>query len=735
MGFLDSTIDSASGVLGDAGKVLGGTAPSSGSAPDAKPKYYRGEDLGQPPDGVAGSASPKPAGDSTDSMAVDKGLPIQFIHFGFAHLDHTSDFDHKTAVQDDQPGQLPLNPPTPQSRAIVFRAALERETILLYGFISSCQNVLKEKEGAEGNKGSPDALGNTLSNPGLGNVMQTASDLLGSTGGSSGPKASDLNAMAGAVTAAGGKIAVSPVMYKVVHQTGVDLAQARANYRAFLDNLQKNPQGQKDSKGGLLGNLPGVSDVASGVASAISSVSGELGDILTIIQGIVFKAFDIYVATYTNIAEAQELAIEMACHDLSIQGIRGNVCPIFVPWFIKNPDDASSSSSSSPDDNDPLLSTDTSGSGPGMGDQLKALPGKAKDKAASAATGMVNSFLAITSDDYWSQPFLNQSFSLDASGPKLPKDQPPPPPKTVGTLVVQAFKQALDMQGKNLGFAEDLVTDIMQEDADFLQTIYQTLLAWDNTKTIPAEALYSAVRERLLHRLVGLLLDKLTFLQSVKDFSLPFDKKDGKQGGKALDKGTALGIDELNDQFGQQLDPVLKLAMDNLLGELETARKTAVAQNSMTMEVYLGLLPRVMAMLFRDTFFPVWDILVKEGCPWINSVLGGPVGSAAAAFKSVRGGVHDARDKLSRAKNVADQGLGVTGSLGSGSDIGKYKKAWDTGGIADDPNNPDAATAQSGFPLAARTAAATGGPSTKSEVESVKLIPDSECAPAPGNRA
>lgn len=726
MSFLDSPIDKLSGALGDVGNVLGGTPAPSGAAPDAKPKYYHGEDLGQPPDGVAGSASPKPTGNTSDSMAVDKGLPIQFIHFGFAHLDHTSDFDHKATVEDDKGGQLPQNPATPQSRAIVFRAALEREAILLYGFISSCQNVLKEKEGAEGNKGSTDALGNTLSNPGLGNVMQTASDLLGSTGGSSGPKASDLNPMAAAVMTAGGKIIASPVMYKVVHQTGVDLAQARANYRAFLDNLQKNPQGQKDSKGGLLGNLPGVSDIASGVASAISSVSGELGDILTIIQGIVFKAFDIYVATYTNIAEAQEFSIERACHDMSIQAIRSNTCPIFFPWFVKNPDD--SSSSSTPGSNAPLLSTSTSGGGPSLGQQLQDLPGKVKDQAEDAATNQINKFLEVTSDDYWSQPFLNQAFSLDASDPKAPKDQPPPPPKAIGTLVVQAFKTALDMQGKDLGFAEDLVTTIMREDTDFLQTIYQTLLAWDNTKKIPTEDLYSAVRERLLQRLVDLLLDKLTFLQSVKDFSLPFDKKKGKQGGKALDKGTAVGIDELNQQFGQELEPVLKLAMDNLVAELETARSTAVAQNSMTMEVYLGLLPRVLAMLFRDTFFPVWDLLVKKGCPWINDFLGGPVGSAAAAFKDARKGVHDVRDTMSRVKNVADQGTGISADL-SGSDAGKYKRAWDTGGIGEDPDGSGAKTAQSTFPLTGRTAAATGGPSTKGEVESVTIVPDSECVP------
>src|SRR5579872_890395 len=728
MSFLDSPIGAVSGVLSDADKALGGASPSSASAPNAKPKYYQGEDLGAPPDGVAGSASPKPPGNSNDSMAVDKGLPIQFIHFGFVHLDHTSDFDHKATVQDDKPGQLPLNPPTPQSRAIMFRAALERETILLYGFISACQNVLKEKEGAEGNKGAADALGNAISKPGLGSVKGAASDLLGSTGGSSAPKASDLNSISSAVTAAGGKIVVSPAMYKVVHQTGVDLAQARANYRAFLDNFQKNPHGQKDSGGGLLGSLPGVSSVASGVASAISSVSGDLGNILTIIQGIVFKAFDIYVATFTNIAEAQELAIEKACHAMSIQAIKSNTCPIFAPWFVKNPDDSSSSSNSNSND-PPLLAMGTDGSQPGLGQQMSDLPGKLKNKAEDAATDQINQFLEVSSDGYWSQPYLNQAFSLDAAA-DAPKDQPPPPPKSLGTLVVQAFKDALELKS-NLGFAEDLVTDIMQADADFLETIYQTLLAWDNSKPIPVEDLYSAGRERLLQRLVGLLLSKLTFLQSVKDFSLPFDKKQGKQGGKALDKATSIGIDELNQKFGQDLDPIIKIAMADLVLELDAARKTAAAQNSMTMEVYLGLLPRMLAVLFRDTFFPVWDILVKEGCPWLDQVLGGPVGAASDAFKSVRQDVHGVHDTLNRVKNVADQGSSVNASLGSGSDLGKYKKAWDDGGIGADSDSGSGPTAASAFPLTGRTASVTGGPSTKGEVESVTLIQDSDCLPKP----
>ena len=64
------------------------------------------------------------------------------------------------------------------------------------------------------------------------------------------------------------------------------------------------------------------------------------------------------------------------------------------------------------------------------------------------------------------------------------------------------------------------------------------------------------------------------------------------------------GENLLNEQFGKYLDPALDFAMSDLWKELEGARSQAYQQNSMTMEIYLGILPWMLALLFRDTFFP-----------------------------------------------------------------------------------------------------------------------------------
>ena len=52
--------------------------------------------------------------------------------------------------------------------------------------------------------------------------------------------------------------------------------------------------------------------------------------------------------------------------------------------------------------------------------------------------------------------------------------------------------------------------------------------------------------------------------------------------------------------------------MGDLASKLDAIRSTAQAQKAVSMEVYLGRLPYLEALLFRNTFFPMWDLLVQQ---------------------------------------------------------------------------------------------------------------------------
>src|ERR1019366_4218427 len=104
------------------------------------------------------------------------------------------------------------------------------------------------------------------------------------------------------------------------------------------------------------------------------------------------------------------------------------------------------------------------------------------------------------------------------------------------------------------------------------------------------------------------------------------------------------------------------------------SRSTPAAQNAMTMEVYLGRLPYLRALLFRNTFFPMWDLLVNE----VFGNIGGPLkqflNSSGAFFGGVKGPLDDVRDVAHRAKAVQDtldQKKNV--SVGTDGNIGDYK--------------------------------------------------------------
>lgn len=606
-------LDDVAGALDTASSMLGGPGqgPAAGDAPTS---FTNGDDLGWAKEGEEGAFQ------KNDLNVADKGERIEFIHFGVVHLDDSEHFHHNDlpdTIYPDNDKKARIEEGQ-NSRAIMFRAALEREALLLNFLAHGCQEVLKDYEASKG---------------GIGDMVNMASDLIGGGGGGSkGKGANDVNPIFEKIKSAITPVDATTIEYKKTHQAGIDLNQARSNYEALRKAVREqllNPPKQD----GLLGQVGGI---AESVGSAVNSALGPLGDILSLIQGIAFKAFDVYLLLYLNISEEQEPKIVEATRRMTVEAITKNSTPIFPVWFAKPevPDTPSSS-----------VATNT---GVGFVDDATKTADDVKKDAESAYKD-VQDFFDIAEKDCPGTPFVDQAFgSSPLPPPSAQAVEVAKPQKTVADLVVNAFTDALKL--KNMPeFVKDIMSEIIAMDAEFVRAMYQKLMQWDQSVAIPPKALYEAARKRLLQKLVNLLISQVSILQTAKGAGSNIFGVQASAG-NLLDKGE----DELNKEVLDKLDPALAFVMGNIAALLEAARKEGAAHKCSTMEVYLGTFPWVLALLFRDTFLPFWDLFVDNTFGQLDSLKGAVQGAKDAA-KAARDSVDQARDYATKAKNVKDR--------------------------------------------------------------------------------
>jgi hypothetical protein len=644
MGLGDS-LDDLSKDMGDVSDIVGGYI-GGGSSSTVAPTFIRGEQLGTQ-DGNIGGAHPP------DDLATHNlGAPIEFIHFGYVHPDDSKPFEHSTEIDDILRTELGEGA---KSRAIMFRAALEREAILLNGFIVSTQRILAEREAALG---------------GIGEVVAVVTDLIGGEGGGSkAPKASDLNDVISKVAAAGEAINKNPITYTDIHNAGIALAEARAQYRDFLGKIKDKPEGDKAT---------GLLDSVDAVAGAL----GGLGDAFSVISGIATKAFDIYVAFYAYIAFSQEPAIEKACREISIQAIEKNAKLIFPVW-AHIPEEAPSSSTL-----------------PGaLGDAVDAVTGAYED---------VRSFFDGSAPDCPGTAFLPSAFSIKDPSPA---NQPPPMPTDLGTLIINAFRSQIK-------FIPDDVLKIIQKiveyDVDFIQAVYQKLIERIPDEEITYAEVLAAGRRHLLDRLLKIGVGQSSFLQDLmKGIQIQTIKV-------SPERFINEALDALNSEILSKLDPVFQVTMKDFAQMLEALRFIALQHSSHTMEMYLGRLPYLLALLFRDTFFPIWDLIVE----YVFGPIGGPplqafMDSFRTFREGLQGDIDSVRDYVTKADKVANRWEDEDGiHAGSGpSNVGGYMS--DLNSTATRHRNPEEQDILSTFPMQGRKSSGSGTHINNQEWETV----------------
>ncbi|MEQ8767500.1 MAG: hypothetical protein RL885_26570, partial [Planctomycetota bacterium] len=561
---LDEALGMAEDLFGDE------TAESQKTKADPAPKFTRLESLGET--GVGGATAPQL------ENSLDQA-PIDFIHFGRVHGDDGARFVHGELGDLAPDFELAVED---VGRAAHFRAAALRETLLLHEFAGCTQKALQDYQSSQGP---------------IGELAGAAMDLLSSDApADQPPDPAELDLHKEEIANAGGLANQKEIHWIDLHTAGRDLHLCRGDYRKFCENsaqyyVKKEGGGGGGGLGGMIPPLPGVSDTVK------------------MVQGIVFKAQDLYLAMYLNCREPFEPAIEDEAYALSLQSIRQGWRPIYAPWFPPLPPPADDGDGDPKDEN---FFEEAMSDAKDKADSVK----KDVDDALDDARG----FLGIEDDP----PTCNGTAPLQRIFGALrgqPKDDfEVPAAPTIASRQIEAFETVLGFSLPDI--VKTIVYELTAANLELLERVYTAILWTRAEQEITADVMGQAGREALADRLVklaGQLIPNLGFLNDGKDL---FGVSGfGSVGGDSISNMASRYLDQ---GLGDQLAAVAELSSAELAPILDEARE-AGGDEGRAMELLLGRLPYVCVLQFRNTFFPLVDLV-------LDAVFGAIAGPAAAAM-------------------------------------------------------------------------------------------------------
>jgi hypothetical protein len=265
------------GLLDDATNMLdAATGGQETSQATGEAKFFLKEILSRPEAGEAGFVGTSYAGQDDNPNPLDAGITTEFIHFGNVHPDTGKKFPHN--LYDD----IANKTVAPEGHAIMFRDALEREAIALFGFVSSTRIILKEA---------------TESRGAIEDVANMASNMLGGGSSAAKPDPTQLDTFLSDIESQMQTINKPAILYPEIHEAGKKLHETRATYAAFCQSLNdftsSRPKAIRSMRGsGAIANVPGV------------------GNIMATVQRFAFKMFDLYLAAYLQLRTTHEQSIE-----------------------------------------------------------------------------------------------------------------------------------------------------------------------------------------------------------------------------------------------------------------------------------------------------------------------------------------------------------------------------------------------------------------------------------------
>jgi hypothetical protein len=666
LGGIGDTVKSATdaatkNVVGDAiDAVAGDLAGQAGKATPGEPHYIKGACLDPDAGGgtdraVQNEASGSDSGGNPPYNVLDAKPPLEFVHLSYAHADGIDHF----------PGEA-------GSHGIAFRDALVREDVLLYAFARSAQRVLTQVKASKGAAGA---------------MLETAGSLLG--GGkqaSQGPEAIDpiLTQLRAAID----PINTDAPTYTDIHAAGVKLTEAWASFNVTCMSALKPGSG-----GGLgLPTLPGA-----------NLIPGAVPDVVKKIPEWLFKAQDAYMAMFSEARTAFEWPLMQVVHDYSVQAIEQDWRPTFDIWFLRDAPAAEGEGDaprSAPenllqDAQDGLNSVPSYGSFDPGGDAASPV-GSLKDSIAGARgtardkLGDIGGFLATAESELAKLPpeagaALSQAFSvLKAPHKDFPNRS------ALSVALEQGMASALLGQDKRTlpGFMQfhlDITSDIT---LTLLPKVYAHIMGRYGTPepSLVVAAVHDAVAERVVDMIWALIFGKGTkpgSNQAKAERKRGTDIVDNLGQGQFGTGGLVPGMDELENKAadlvhaflrsqGRYLNGVILFLATDLLEELLVPWLDTLGRKALTMETYIGHLPRFAALLARNLTFPMFNLLLKvfgmadhfAGMAWdpVREKIG-QAGMVANTVKGAKDDVRETGEDVQRGAHAADREIATQQAL------------------------------------------------------------------------
>lgn len=612
-------------LMDKAGGLLG--LSDSQSPTDLKPEYRKGDPyaLSTDIDPDTGAFAPQ------NQNQLNMGAAIEFVHYGRAHQDSDKNFAGKEKKEKDPNQSSPEQ--TKQGHALIFRDSLEREAILLHGFIFSCKKAVQEFKDNQGLLGMASE------------VADVASGLLGGDKKEK-PDPAQLDKYMTKIKESISKINVTEIKYandEGTHEAGKNLHQTRANYSgpyvkssekdaSFTEKLEKEYLPKKEEGGGDL-----VSQVKSFAAKGIN--------LLPWFCKIPFKIFDIWIAMYLYMRWATEDGIADQSYKLTMDAIKNNYTPTFPLWFNKDPNGA-----------------DDAKLGKEYLDKVFEMLEKGDDDKQKREKEKEEKALDNLSDDEKTKKQSELAENVKAYSAQL--------------IIHKSFIKVLDAGDSYPDCLETPIKELTSRLIEFMKAIYAKIMKDGDKNPIEEKFLLDAGKEHLS----DVLMDMVGGGQLLNDLQ----QSAGPAGGLLKDLNLGQKIkDELSQNAFNWTDEILKTAIGSREGKnksaanpftlitiLTDAHKEAKKQEGSTMEVYLSRLPWLFTLMFRNTFFPCWSLLIDKTV----GAIGGPYKDIMDGIKKAQGYSSQAKGYAKDAQNYAGMGGmqdGVKDLVGDGSTVGK----------------------------------------------------------------
>jgi hypothetical protein len=598
---------------------------------------------------------------------IDLSEPVEFVHFGRVYRDRSHLFP--CAKIEDIAETLPSDA---NAHGLMMRAGLQREAILLGGFVRAQMDALIAEEKSKGV---------------IGVLALVIADLSGSAGGTADkPNAVDLNPHLKKVIEAQKPINRPKVDYPALHTAGVELHSARKAYREYLVKENEKRHGpavdpsKKDRKPGggalndqvgnvnqalaagheWLGKKPKDGEEAKhdAVPKLTAIVPPGVQDFLSLAQKMSFKAWDVCAAMNYEWAIRLEPIIEDACRRMTEDAIKKRSAPVFPVWHMgaqaeyQLPADVEKKIFDKVDNPVDKKMLGVVGFLAGPVNKLADVvtdPIKNGLQKFDQAVGIDTALDFLSRPDRYTpgRPFLDDIFLIppDADPPDVPEGAKRARvgwSGGLGQMAVDSFKAALKIEHMP-EFFEWTISKVSTVCAEFVRSTYSKLLVLPDTAVVTEAELHEAAKRHLVGNVIESILGGIDFVQKLRNEKLDIPIAE-----------VAFSVDAIigrAKEFAAQklekfLEPIIKYAMRDLHGMIFAYRQTALANRALTMEVHLAQLPTVFARMFRNVFFPLWDKVLERSIEAIGAAISPRITEAAHTILKAREQAEKVRGKI-----------------------------------------------------------------------------------------